>query len=251
MYNNPLVSIITPVLNAEETIEITIQSVLSQSYKNIEHIVVDNGSSDGTLEIVNKYKNKIKIFSEGKKGIFTTMNRGLRAATGDIIGILNSDDFYADDDVIKTVVEKMNEDNVDACWGDLEYVDKNNINKVIRYWRSSGFSISSFAKGWMPPHPTLFVKKWVYDKYGFFNTDFTIAADYELVLRFLYKYRIPACYIPKVLVKMRTGGLSNQNIKTIIRKSREDYKICKLYGFNFFTLLNKNLTKISQFIFHY
>jgi len=250
MQNSPLVSIITTVFNSKETIEDAIQSVLNQSYPNIEYIVVDGGSTDGTIEIINKYENKInKFVSEKDKGVYDGMNRGIKRATGDIIGILNSDDIYASNDVIERVVNEMAENNADCCWGDLVYVDAKNTDKVIRYWKSSEYKEGKFKKGWMPPHPTFFVKKWVYQKYGLFNLDFPISADYELMLRFLEKYKIRSCYIPQVLVKMRIGGQSNKSIKNIIKGNIECYRAWKINGLkaNPLIFFFKPLSKVTQY----
>jgi lipopolysaccharide/colanic/teichoic acid biosynthesis glycosyltransferase len=245
-----LVSIITPVLNSQGTIESTIRSVLGQTYNNIEYIIVDNGSTDRTLDIINEYKDKIsKIIFEDRTGIYTTMNKGIESANGEIIGILNSDDIYANEEVIRIVVEEMAKKRVDACWGDLVYVDRTDTQKIIRYWKSSEVKPQGFLRGWMPPHPTFFVRRRVYEKYGFFNTEFKIAADYEIMLRFLYKHNVPSCYLPDVLVKMRTGGLSNRNFKNMVLKTREDYNAWKVNGLRlrFSTIILKNLLKIPQF----
>ncbi|MFA5743035.1 MAG: glycosyltransferase family 2 protein [Candidatus Paceibacterota bacterium] len=246
----PIISIITVTFNGGKTIESAIKSVLGQSYKNIEYIIVDGGSTDGTLEIVEKYKDRIaKFVSERDKGIYDGMNKGLNLATGDIIGILNSDDLYASDEVIKSVVEKMEEQDADVCWGDLVYVDDKDIDKVLRYWRSSNCKKGKFERGWMPPHPAFFVRKRVYEKYGKFDLDFRIAADYELMLRFLRKNNVKACYFPKILVKMRIGGESNKNIKNIIRANIECYKAWGKNGLeaNFLTIPLKLLSKIPQY----
>lgn len=250
MKNSPLVSLITTVFNNKETIEDAIKSVLNQSYPNIEYIITDGGSTDGTIEIINKYKNKInKFVSEPDKGIYDGMNKGIKLSSGDIIGILNSDDLYASNDVIEKVVNEMEEKNVDVCWGDLVYVDAKNTDKVIRYWKSSEYKEGKFKKGWMPPHPTFFVRKWVYDKYGMFNLDFPISADYELMLRFLEKYKINSCYIPQVLVKMRVGGKSNKSIKNIIKANIECYRAWKVNGLriNPLRIFLKPLSKIPQY----
>ena len=244
------VSIITTVFNNKDTIEDAIQSVLSQSYPNIEYIIVDGGSTDGTIEIINKYKNKInKFVSEKDKGVYDGMNRGIKRATGDIIGILNSDDIYASNDVIERVVNEMAENNADCCWGDLVYVDAKNTDKVIRYWKSSEYKRGKFKTGWHPPHPCFFVKKWVYDKYGLFNLDFPISADYELMLRFLEKYKIRSCYIPQILVKMRIGGQSNKSIKNIIKGNIECYRAWKINGLkaNPLIFFFKPLSKVTQY----
>lgn len=244
------VSIITTVFNNKKTVEDAIKSVLSQSYPNIEYIVIDGGSTDGTVDIINQYKDKIaKFISEKDKGVYDGMNKGIKMADGDIIGILNSDDIYASDKVIEIVVNTMEERNADVCWGDLVYVDAKNTDKIVRYWRSSEYKEGKFKKGWVPPHPSFFVKKWVYEKYGYFNLDFSIAADYEIMLRFLEKYKVQSCYIPQILVKMRIGGKSNQNIKNIIKANMECYRAWKVNGLkiNPLKIFLKPLSKISQY----
>jgi len=211
------VSIVTITYNSEKTLKDTIESVISQTYKDIEYIIVDGNSSDKTIEIVNSYGDKIsKFISEKDNGIYDAMNKALRLATGDIVGILNSDDVYFDKYVIENVVKRFEEKLVDSVYGDLYYVEENDLNKVQRYWKSSDFEQGSFAKGWHPPHPTFFVKREVYEKYGLFDLEMKISADFELMLRFLEKYCISTTYLPKVLVRMRTGGESNRSIKNII-----------------------------------
>jgi len=243
------VSIITAVLNGAKTIEYCIQSVLMQTYPHIEHIIIDGGSTDGTVEIIKKYEDKIAYWvSEPDNGYYDAINKGIKAACGDIIGILNSDDFYANDKVIEKVVDVFRKNNVDSCYGDLQYVDKRDPDKVIRYWKSSPYRNGLFKKGWMIPHPTFFVKRKVYEKYGLFNSDLKIAADYELMLRFLEKNKISTYYIPEVLVKMRLGGASNRSVLNLIRKSYEDYLVLRMHNIGgLLTLFRKNLSKISQF----
>jgi glycosyltransferase len=244
-------SIITAVFNGRDTVSHTIESVLTQNYKNIEHIIIDGGSTDGTPEVVKGYKNRIaKIISEPDNGIYDALNKGIKLASGDVIGLLHGDDFYAHDKVLERVVSVFKKQNVDSCYGDLEYVDKNDTNKVIRHWKSSEYRHGKFRQGWMPPHPTFFVKREIYEKYGKFNTGFRIAADYELMLRFLERYRISTHYIPDVLIKMRVGGMSNRSLKNIFIKSYEDYKAWKVNYLknNFYTVLLKNLSKIPQFL---
>jgi glycosyltransferase involved in cell wall biosynthesis len=198
------VSIITVSYNSQDTIEDTINSVLAQSYKDIEYIIVNGKSTDNTLDIVNKYRDKISnIISEPDKGIYDAMNKGIRLATGDIVGILNSDDLYVDSKVISKIVKNIEKNKADCCWGNLVYVDKSDTNKIIRNWKSCEYKESLFKVGWAPPHPTFFVKKWIYEKYGLFDLNFPISADYEIMLRFLEKYKIKSCYIPEILVKMR------------------------------------------------
>ena len=250
MKNSPLISIITVVLNRKDTIEYTIKSVLGQSYKNIEYIIIDGGSMDGTVEIINKYRDKIARFiSEPDRGIYDGMNKGIELATGDIIAILNSDDIYSNDKVIERVVAEIQKNGADVCWGDLVYVDAKNTDKIIRYWKSSEYKEGKFQKGWMPPHPTFFVKKWVYEKYGLFNFDFPISADYEIMLRFLERYKVKSCYIPQVLVKMRIGGQSGKSIKNIIKANLECYRAWRVNGLkiNPLRILLKPLSKIPQY----
>jgi len=243
------VSIITPVYNRAKTLEHCIQSVQKQTYPHLEHIIIDGGSIDGTIEIIKKYEDKIAHWiSEPDKGIYDAMNKGIKAARGDIIGILNSDDFCVDENVIETVVKNMDEANVDSCYGDLVYIDRNDTKKVLRYWKSGEFNKKKFRFGWMPPHPTFFVKREIYEKYGLFNLDFPLAADYEIMLRFLYKYGVSSVYIPKVLVKMRSGGTSKPGSYTI-KSVKENYKAWNVNGLNYpFTLLLKPYLKIFQFI---
>lgn len=245
------ISIITVVFNGTETIEDCIKSVDRQTYHNIEHIIIDGGSKDGTLEIINKYKDKIaKLVSEPDKGIYDAMNKGIKLATGDVVGIINSDDVVANESVIETVVKAMSDSNADSCYGDLVYVDGENIDKVIRFWNAGEFRRDLFRNGWMPPHPTFFVKKELYEKYGLFNLDFPVTADYELMLRFLYKYNVSTTYIPKVLVKMRTGGESRPGIINTAKNMLENYRAWKVNGLetNLLTFVMKPLSKATQYI---
>lgn len=248
------ISIITVCYNSVKTIESSIQSVLLQSHPDIEHIVLDGGSTDGTLNVIEKYRSKIaKIISEKDDGMYCAINRGVYLATGDIIGNLNSDDFYANRDVIKKIAERMGETGADVCWGDLVYVDRNNPNKIVRCWKSSDYDERKFRRGWMPPHPTFFVRRQIYEKYGLFNTDFKIAADYELMLRLLEKYKARSCYIPEVLVKMRTGGKTSKNllnIVNILKYKAEDCRAWKINGLKvnpIAVIFLKSLSKVSQF----
>jgi len=212
------VSIITVSNNAKQTIKRTIESVLSQKYKKIEYIIIDNDSKDGTANIINNYKDKIsKIIIEKDYGIYDAMNKGIKSATGDLIGFLNADDIYINDNVITDIVEAVTIYNKDSVYADLIYVDKYNIDIIIRYWKSGSYDINNFKLGWHPAHPTFFVKKAVYDKYGLYDTKFKISSDFELMLRFLYKHKITTHYIDKPIIKMRYGGTSNNSFKNIIR----------------------------------
>ena len=245
------VSIITAVYNNKEMIEKALLSVQSQNYPNIEHIVIDGASTDGTLDIINQYSSEISnIISEPDKGIYDALNKGIKNATGDIICFLHADDFFADKNVISDVVAKFEECKTDSVYGNLEYVSKNDISNIVRVWNSGSFSLKKLHNGWMPPHPAFFVKKEVYDKYGFFDDSFRIAADYDFILRVLGKYKISISisYLPKVLYKMRVGGVSNRNLKTIIQKSKEDYRAIKKNGIGGLgSLIIKNISKVPQF----
>jgi len=233
------VSIVTITYNSEKTLEETIESILSQSYENIEYIIVDGNSSDKTIEIINKYGDEISTFlSEPDNGIYDAMNKGLKLATGDIVGILNSDDIYFDNKVIERVVKSFAETKVDSLYGDLYYVEENNLEKVSRYWKSSPFKHGSFKKGWHPAHPTFFVRREVYEKYGYFDLTMKISADFELMLRFLEKYKISTYYLEKVIVKMRLGGESNNSIKNILKGNKGILKA-----------FDKNNIKINKFLY--
>ena len=245
------ISIITVVWNNEKTIKDAIDSILEQTYKNIEYIIVDGVSTDGTVEIIQSYGDKIsKFISEKDKGLYDAMNKGINLATGDVVGILNSDDFYKSNDILETVVNEFKNKDIDCLYGDLEYIDSKDTSKVLRYWKSKPYKEDLFEKGWHPAHPTFFIKREFYKKYGLFNLDFKIAADYEIMLRFLKKYKLKPSYINKTFVKMRVGGESNRSIKNIIKANLESYRAWKLNGLNINSVifLLKPLSKISQFL---
>lgn len=245
------VSIITITYNSAETIEDTIQSVLSQDYKDIEYIIVDGASKDGTLEIIDRYKSSVsKFVSERDKGIYDAMNKGVAMATGDVIGILNSDDFYADAHVISDIVKTIQQANSDGCYADLVYVDRIATNKVIRSWKSGEYRHGDFLRGWMPPHPTFFVKRSVYEAHGNYSLQLRSAADYELMLRFIHKHRIHLSYLPRIITKMRAGGQSNVTLKNRWRANKEDRLAWKMNGLQpgFLTLVRKPLSKLLQYL---
>jgi glycosyltransferase involved in cell wall biosynthesis len=243
------ISIITVVYNNAIHVEDAIRSVLSQHYQNIEYIVVDGGSTDGTLEIIGKYRDRISVFlSEPDGGIYDALNKGFALATGDVIGIMHSDDLFADEKVIEEVATIFDVPTVDAVYGDLDYVAKNDTGHIIRHWRSGEYTLSRLKRGWMPPHPTLFLHRRVIKQWGVFDTKFHIAADYDAILRYFGKGRVRATYIPRVLVKMRVGGESNKSLKKIVQKSREDYWALKRNGVGGLgALVWKNLSKVGQF----
>jgi len=240
-------SVLTVSCNSRDTIKYTINSVLSQTYNNIEYIIIDGGSTDGTADLVKSYgKNINKFLSEKDNGIYNAMNKGIKLSSGDIIGFLNSDDVYFDDSIINKVVNIFENEKVDCVYGDLVYVSEN--NKIKRYWKSGNFNLKSFKNGWMPPHPSFFVKKDVYEKYGGFNENYRISADYELMVRLLYKNKISTFYLPEILVKMKTGGVSNKLSQTF-KRLKEDYEIMKEYDLGGFgVMFKKRFYKISQYI---
>jgi len=224
------ISIITVVWNGVNTIQDTINSVLAQTYKNVEYIIIDGDSSDGTIEVIKSYGNKIsKFISEPDRGLYDAMNKGINMSTGDIIGILNSDDFYVDNNVIGQVVKEFNNRNVDSVFADLIYVNQNNINKVTRYFDSGQFKPYLFAYGLMPAHPTFFVKRGLYEKYGKFRTDLKNAADFDLMARFLYVNNITYSYLNRATVKMRLGG-SSTSFSSIWINNIEILNACKSNG---------------------
>lgn len=245
------VSIITISYNAAETLEETLLSVVNQTYTNLEYIVVDGASSDGSMKIIDKYRDKIdRVICEPDEGMYFAMNKGIRVATGDVIAILNADDTYASSDIIEKVVAKLEKSNADSLYGDLHYVDRNRAENVVRRWKAGAFVRSFFLKGWMVPHPTFFVKKEVYDKYGLFNTDLTTSADYEFMVRVLYKGNISATYLNEVMVNMKRGGQSNLSLQNRLKANKEDRLAWVLNGVKpeTFTFIKKPFRKISQFV---
>ena len=242
------VSIITVVLNGDETIEDTIKSVLSQNYKDVEYIIVDGGSTDGTLDIINRYKNKIaKVISEPDKGIYDAINKGLRLSTGDIFATLNGDDVYAEKTTVGQMAEFIQNNGLDAAYGDLIYVDRYDSKHVKRFWQPGQYKKGAFSHGWVIPHPTFFCRKEIFERFGYFNDKLQIAADFELMLRLIEKHRIKIGYLPKVIVKMGTGGKANvlrgmiQGNREIIRSFRLNYLRLSPWFF-----VRKPITKISQ-----
>ncbi|MDA8086211.1 MAG: glycosyltransferase family 2 protein [Nitrospiraceae bacterium] len=244
------ISVITVAFNAAGTITGCLNSVKAQG-QGVEHIVVDGGSADGTVDIILSRRSQIAQFvSEPDGGIYDAMNKGIRMATGDIIGILNADDVYESRDVTKRVAEVFEDPSHDGCYGDLLYVHRTDANKVFRYWRSGKYTTHSFYLGWMPPHPAFFVRRELYGKYGLFDTGLGTSADYELMLRLFLKHKLRAVYIPSVLVRMRTGGTSNASILNRLRANRMDRKAWKVNGLTPypFTLVAKPLRKLGQFL---
>lgn len=244
------ITIITVVLDNMAFIKDAIESVVCQENTNIQYIIIDGGSNDGSLDIIKSFGDKISIVvSEPDEGIYDAMNKGLALATGDIIGFLNADDFYAHNLVIQHVVERFNLDQCDALYADLDYVSRTDKNKIVRKWRSGFFDKKRFVNGWMPPHPTFFVRKEVYQKLGGFNKQLHMAADYELMLRFCFFNNIKVTYLPAVIIKMRLGGQSNRSFKNRIKANIQDRNAWIMNGVNpkWYTLLLKPLSKIKQY----
>ena len=218
-----MISIVTPVFN-EPRVRQTLDSVRSQQgIPEIETIVVDGESTDNTLSIINEYRDEVDILiSEPDDGVYDAMNKGIKHASGDIVGVLNADDRYQDTDVLQAVLDTFEKKDIDLCYGDLVYVNEN--DEIVRYWKSGKYDPKRFYFGWMPPHPTVFLRRELYEQYGIFDLDFPIAADYELLLRLFLKEEVSAGYINDVLVRMTTGGQSNASLQNIIKANREVYR---------------------------
>lgn len=243
------ISIITVSYNSAATIEDTIDSIASQNYPMVEHIVIDGASKDATVEIVRSSPSVTRMVSEPDKGIYDAMNKGISLATGDVIGILNADDFYADETVLSQVAEVFTNPDVEACYADLVYVKQADTSKIVRYWQSQKYRPGLFRRGWMPAHPTFFVRREVYERLGGFDLRFPRQADFELTMRFLEVYGIKWAYVPRIWVKMRTGGVSNNSILGVVKGNIEAYHACKLHQLDIGPLfiLCKILSRLPQF----
>jgi glycosyltransferase involved in cell wall biosynthesis len=242
--------LITVSYNSAATIGDSIHSILSQDYKDIEYIVVDGNSKDGTVEIVKSFGDQITWMSEPDKGIYDAMNKGLKMATGDIIGILNSDDFYSDQTIISAVAKEFKDETLDAVYADLIVVDPQNLKKVVRTYSSKKWYPEKFARGFMPAHPTFFVRKKYYEKLGLFKTDYKIAADYELLIRFLYVNKLKYKYMPLTMVVMRKGGASSSGLKSNLILNQEIMRACKENGIstNYLRIYSKYFIKLFELI---
>lgn len=242
------VSIITVCLNSVDTIEETILSVKQQDYDAIEHIIIDGGSTDGTVKTLNRYRDCIfKIISESDKGIYDAMNKGLDTCSGEVVAFLNADDFYADSGIISQIINRFHSSKSDAVYGDLVYIDRSDSSRKVRYWKPGPYKKSAFYRGWVMPHPTFFCRKEIYRKYGGFNNTFKIAADFELMLRFVEKHQINVGYLPEVIVKMRTGGRANI-LNGVVRGNMEIIRAFRINGLHLspFLFICKPITKLSQ-----
>lgn len=245
------ISIITVVYNGAAFLEHCIKSVIEQTYPNIEYIVVDGGSKDGSLDIIKQYRAHIaKFVSEKDHGMYDALNKGIKMATGEVIGILNADDMLASSDVIESVAQCFISQEPDGLYGNLNYIHPKNTAKIIRKWISKPFTKTDIVLGWMPAHPTFYVKRSLFEELGYYSLNFDSAADYELMIRFLYKYQINAVFLNKLIVNMRTGGMSNASLKHRYKALVNDYKALNENDvpFSVFAILFKKLSKIIQFV---
>ncbi len=242
------ISVITATYNAQASVAEALESVLSQSHPDVELIVIDGDSKDFTMRVLERYAIN-QLVSEPDNGIYDALNKGIKRATGDVVGFLHADDLFACIDVLANVAKAFENPEVDAVYGDLEYVSKENTKRVVRVWDSGIFSLKKLKRGWMPPHPTLYLRRAWYERLGAFDTQYRIAADYDFMLRFLSQPNIKVVYLPDVFVKMRVGGESNKSLKNLIQKSKEDYLALRANGVGgLLTLLCKNVSKIPQFV---
>lgn len=244
------ISIITATYNSATTLHDTLQCVQEQDYPQIEHIVVDGASKDNTLEIASSFPHISRICSEPDHGIYDAMNKGIHMVGGDVIGILNSDDFYTHPQVLSHVMAHLEQTGADVLYADLEYVQPLQTDRVIRMWKAGVYRHGRFLRGWMPPHPTMFVRRKVYEKFGAFNTYLRFSADYEWMLRVLHRHRVSVCYLPEVIVRMRAGGVSNANLRNRWRANQEDRLAWQVNGLKprFYTTYMKPLSKLGQYL---
>ncbi|WP_170519617.1 glycosyltransferase family 2 protein [Ruegeria atlantica] len=241
-------SILTAVWDRAATLPDALQSLDAQTYDNYEHVVQDGGSSDGTLELLNARTDpRMRLVSETDRGLYDALNRATDRATGDVVGLLHSDDFFAHAEVLTRVAQVFEETGADAVYGDLEYVSARDTNKVVRHWVSGPYGPHKLKRGWMPPHPSLFIKRDVITRWGGYDDSFQISADYDSILRYFGQGCISAAYLPEVLAKMRLGGASNGSVRRILRKSTEDYKAIRRNQVGGApTLIMKNARKVPQ-----
>ncbi len=245
------VTIITVTYNSGDHLKECILSVQRQGYKNIEHIIIDGKSTDNTLSIIKEHEGGIAHWiSETDRGMYDAINKGLDIATGDIVGILNSDDILEDNSVIDSIVHAFEKEQVDTVYGDLQYVLKADINKVVRIWKGQPYKRSRFLIGWMPAHPTFYIKRSLLEHYGKYESHYFTASDYEFMARYLFRHHLTSHYIPKLIVRMRVGGQSNSSIKQRFRANRRDYLAMKKNNipFPFMVSILKPLIKLHQFV---
>lgn len=246
------ISVVTATRNCVATLADCLESVSKQTYSNVEHVVVDGASTDGTIEIVQRFVDTVAIFkSEIDQGIYDALNKGVRLATGDVVGFLHADDVFAENDVLFKIAKAFEDPMVCAVYGNLEYVSQNNLSKVIRHWKSKSFNRRDLDFGWMPPHPTLYVRREWYSRIGGSDVNYSISADYLSILRLFTQSSFNSVHIPEVLVKMRLGGASNRSLMAVIRKTKEDWRALRYCHFSVLGAVRaiawKNLSKVKQF----
>ncbi|MDE9544012.1 glycosyltransferase family 2 protein [Xenorhabdus bovienii] len=244
------ISIITATYNSEKTLIDTLLSLENQNYKDIEYIIIDGASKDKTLATISQYSTRVTtIISEPDKGIYDALNKGISVATGDIIGFLHSDDLFAYPEAISDIATVFEQKKCNAVYGDLDYVSKDDINNIVRSWKSGTYYPNKMKYGWMPPHPTFYMERKLYEKWGGFNLNFKISADYDSLTRYIIRHNVKLEYLPKVVMKMRIGGVSNRSLKNMILKSKEDIQIMNNNGLFWpISLICKNLSKLPQFL---
>ena len=243
-------SIITVVRNRADTIADAIESVAGQRHGGVSHIVIDGASTDGTLAVVERYRERLSlVVSEPDRGIYDAMNKGLRAASADVVGFLNADDVYADGGVLGEVAECFEDPSVEAVYGDLVYVSAADPSRVVRYWKSGEYRPGLFRTGWMPAHPTFFARRRVYERYGGFDLSYRLQSDFDLTMRLMEVHRIRCRYLPRVLTRMRTGGATNSSVRNVIRGNLEAYRACRKHapGVTPLFLVRKVLSRVPQF----
>lgn len=244
------ISIITAVYNREATIAQAIASVRAQTWPHVEHLVIDGASSDNTLAAIEQVRHeRMRIVSEPDKGIYDALNKGISLATGDVIGLMHSDDFFTHERVLEKVADAFSSTTTLAVYGDIDYVSAADETRIVRRWRSGTYEPKKLRYGWMPPHPALYLRREVFEWHGTYDTSFRIAADYDTILRYFSRENLQPVYIPEVLVKMRLGGESNKSLRKLILKTGEDYRALRMNGVGGISaLVWKNLSKIVQFL---
>lgn len=243
------ISVITAVLNGRETLPTTLESLMAQTHQEVEHVVQDGGSTDGTVDYLRAHGHPaMSLVSAPDTGIYDGINNGIRRASGDVIGLLHADDHLVGPDVLAKVAAAMDDPQIDGIYGDLQYVSRDDETRVVRHWKAGPFAQTNLKRGWMPPHPTLYLRREVFDRSGLYDTSYRISGDYDGMLRFLTTGQVRLAYVPQVLVRMKMGGVSNRSFAHMIRKSREDYRAIKQHKIGGVgTLLAKNLSKLPQF----
>lgn len=244
------ISVVTAVFNRVDTVGEALTSVAAQTWPHVEHIVIDGASTDGTLMKLRSMQEGLAVLvSEPDRGIYEALNKGIRLASGDVVGFLHADDLYESRDVLSQIAQAFEDPAVDAIYGDLVYTRQSDPSRVVRYWRAGPFKPGCLAAGWMPPHPTFYVRRSVYQRLGMFDTAYRISADYDTVLRFLGRGGVMPRYLPQVLVRMRLGGISNRSLGALLLKSQEDLLAMRRNGIGGLgALMRKNFVKLPQFV---